>query len=107
MAMNYKHTRFDSLMLAILLFAAVRQTNGEEFQLPPYPDVVHLPVSIDGKNHDFLLDSGASTVFVHTSIMPELGKAVGEHRVNGFDSRWSYVPFYKSPQADHFVNSRA
>jgi hypothetical protein len=86
------------LMLFTLLILGVSSADGEEFQLPPYPDIIQIPISIGGKPHDFILNSGTSTVFMHTTLRPELGKAVSEHRVKGIDARGSAVQFYESPE---------
>lgn len=52
-------------------------STGEEWSLPNYDDVVTVPVTIDGREVPMLLDSGASTVFLHSSYRHQLSGQAG------------------------------
>ena len=88
----------NSVMITLLIVLISQLTRAEEFQLPPYSDVVTMHVDMGGKTRLFLLDSGASTVYVHKSLRSELGKPVGDYRVNGVDAAEVSVPFFEAPK---------
>src|SRR4029077_9139965 len=57
---------FSGLLLALIFCSRGIAEEAVEFPLPYFEDALYLPVTIDGDDHLFLLDTGATVNTFHT-----------------------------------------
>lgn len=91
-------TRPAFLIAFVPMLAAWQSAIAADFPLPPYDEAITLPVEVDGTTHLFLLDSGASTVFLHSNFRSRLSGKSTTHSVNSFDASQLSAAFYAAPR---------
>src|SRR5438552_141411 len=74
----------------------VRFPITERFAIPKGGDVIVLPVALQGKTYQFMLDTGASSNVYDTAL--PIGDPVREQTIHGSDGD-ARLKMYKAPEA--------
>lgn len=85
-------------LLLISILENVHAAGPQEFPLPPYVDAICIPVEIDGKEHLFMLDSGASRNVIDESLQKHLGSSVGDKFLLDAEGQRIKFEFFASPR---------
>ena len=98
---NKKLSRAKQVAFGLaMIFVAIPVRSNEsvvEFELPEFKEVLIVPVTVANKERLFLLDTGASTMFLHETLRSRLGKSIASYPVNGALGREQREDFFDAP----------
>ncbi len=96
---NFTCARQVTLILGLIAVASPAKSNDSivDFELPEFKEVLIIPLTVANKERLFLLDTGASTMFLHETLRPALGKSIANYPVNGALGREQREDFFNAP----------
>lgn len=83
-------------LFACLVSGSVPAAEPQQFPLPPYIDSICIPVTYAGKEHLFMLDSGASAVIIDKSVVGQVDEPLGYHNLIDGEGHRVKVEFFEA-----------